>query len=201
MRIISGIAGGRKLLSPPEKDRNIRPTSDRAREALFNIIGPRVEGAVVLDLFAGTGALGLEALSRGADRLVLVDYNTRALQLIKRNIRTCLENFSSPEETGKMIHVSRLDLRNGLTVLTSLAEETGGFDLIFLDPPYSRQLAEPLLEEIDSLDLMRVDGLVVVEEDTNETLSDTYGRLRLTDQRKYGRNAFWFYERSQIDDE
>ncbi|MDA3785707.1 MAG: RsmD family RNA methyltransferase, partial [Deltaproteobacteria bacterium] len=98
MRIISGRSGGRKLHTPKQSKGRvslIRPTSDRAREALFNIIGPQVQGARILDLFAGTGALGLEALSRGAEQVVFVDDSPMACALIAENCRLCHEEKQS----------------------------------------------------------------------------------------------------------
>ena len=98
MRIISGWARGRKLFTPPPRETLIRPTSDRAREALFNIIGARVQGASVLDLFAGTGALGIEALSRGAKNVCFVEYHPQALDLIRRNIQICMDAYAKQEK-------------------------------------------------------------------------------------------------------
>src|SRR5665648_882230 len=98
MRIISGWAKGRKLFTPPARETIIRPTSDRAREALFNIIGGQVQGASVLDLFAGTGALGIEALSRGAKNVCFVDFHPQALDLIRRNIQICMDAYDKQEK-------------------------------------------------------------------------------------------------------
>ena len=140
MRIIAGTARGRRLYSPAKKKRSlIRPTSDRAREALFNIISQRINGALVLDLFAGTGALGLEALSRGAAHCLAIDNSPESLRLIRANSAAC--SFAD-----KLTLVKR-DLRKGLGFLQSMVSDQG-FSLVFLDPPYGRKLSLRLLEEL-----------------------------------------------------
>lgn len=188
MRIISGKARGRRLTAPPGQTQNIRPTSDRAREALFSILGTLAEGSRVLDLFAGTGALGLEALSRGATEVVLVDYHRQALEIIRRNIAVC-----QPGCEQATIVVLRHDLRKGLPpALTSMADPQK-FDLIFLDPPYSQGLSLKTLEYLGNGQLLDADGMVVAEERSSESLPDHCGMLHLVDQRNYGDTGFWFY--------
>ena len=113
MRIISGLARGRKLATPGQS-KAIRPTTDRAREALFSILGTRVESARVLDLFAGTGALGLEALSRGAEQVVFVDYQQAALQLIKQNCISCMQSMGSTAVNAPVI--IKHDLRRNVNL-------------------------------------------------------------------------------------
>ncbi|MDR3089292.1 MAG: 16S rRNA (guanine(966)-N(2))-methyltransferase RsmD [Desulfobulbaceae bacterium] len=180
MRIISGVAGGRRLAAPKADSRAIRPTADRAREALFSILAKRLPDAKVLDLFAGTGALGLEALSRGAARAVFVDCGQEALTLIEENIRHC--GFT-PEQA----RVIRRDLRHGLP------KEIIGehFDVIFLDPPYDQNLADQTLAILSRMPIHA--ALIVAEERHKRRLATRYGQYFLKDRRRYGESAFWFF--------
>jgi len=177
MRIIAGSAKGRRLAAPAGS--NIRPTADRAKEALFSIIAPYLPDATVLDLFAGTGALGLEALSRGAQEAIFVDHGREALALIAENIQAC--GFT-PTQVRLIGH----DLRRGLP------EAIMGrhFDLIFLDPPYDQNLADATLtllgQEISA-------ALIVAEERHTCRLATRYGNYICQDKRRYGDTAFWFF--------
>ncbi|WP_167505733.1 16S rRNA (guanine(966)-N(2))-methyltransferase RsmD [Desulfosediminicola flagellatus] len=193
MRIISGWAKGRRLFTPPGRTQTIRPTSDRAREALFNILGSRCENSTVLDLFTGTGALGLEALSRGANEVVLVDFHRQALDLAKRNIEAC-----KPHPEGAAVHIIRHDLRKGLPPSLTNGSVIKKFDLIFLDPPYSKGLSVKILESISNSKLYSDHTLIVVEERSSESLPDQCGQLTLTDQRTYGDTGFWLYSPIQL---
>lgn len=186
MRIIAGSAKGRKLLSPPVRPRSpIRPTSDRAREALFSIIGRQVQGAKVADLFAGTGAFALEALSRGASFAVLVDYSPVAVALIRKNAENC--GFEP------QVSVLKRDLSRGLAFLEK-AEPPFLFDIVFLDPPYGMDFQEKTLGEIAAGTLLAADALVIAEERTGLALPAAIGQLVLLQTRCYGDTAFWFYE-------
>lgn len=185
MRIIAGAAKGRRLLSPPGGAKGpIRPTSDRAREALFSILGQRVQGAKVADLFAGTGAFALEALSRGAGSAVLVDSSPVAVSLIHKNAESC--GFSS------LIAVLQRDLSRGLAFLKKV--EPSSFDIIFLDPPYDRNFQERALGEIAAGGLLSPGGLVIAEEQSGLSLPASFSGLFLRQTRCYGDTAFWFYE-------
>lgn len=190
MRIISGTAKGRKLYTPHLHEKSIRPTSDRAREALFNILGKRVIDATVLDLFAGTGALGLEAFSRNARFIVFIDNGSLALQLIKKNILLCLNSYSGSSEMRVIKH----DLSVNLP-LNKLAKETpSSFDLIFLDPPYDKSISLSVLNFINNSSLLTKNGILVVEERFNVELPTELSQLHLTDKRVYGETAFFFYK-------
>ncbi|MBW2658194.1 MAG: 16S rRNA (guanine(966)-N(2))-methyltransferase RsmD [Deltaproteobacteria bacterium] len=189
MRIISGSAKGRKIVAPPGNTLSIRPTSDRAREALFSILGARVLQAHVLDLFAGTGALGLEAFSRGAGSVVFVDNNKVALEILKKNILLCHTGYSGKCE----IRVIKHDLSRNLPLHRFPKQLATEFDLIFADPPYSMDYASQLLESLDSSNLLSQTGLLIVEERSNVTLPTGFSNLTLEDKRSYGEAAFWFY--------
>lgn len=189
MRIIGGKAKGRCLQTPPKSTAKsscqlIRPTADRAREALFNIIGREVENATVLDLYAGTGALGLEALSRSAERSVFVDNNPLALKLINKNIELC--GFCD------RALVLKQDISKGLHCITrKLPGST--FSIIFVDPPYRQGLSLGMLQELTESNLLSSGALIVIEEDAVSELPAEVAELKLVDQRKYGETGFWFY--------
>lgn len=175
MRIISGTARGKRLA--PLSGSDIRPTPDRVREALFSIIVSRLgtlSGLSVLDLFAGSGAMALEALSRGAASAVLVDEGNQAAKVIPINIRSC-----ALESRAKF---QRSD------ALKSLAAMPDGrhFDLIFLDPPYRRNLVPPIVRVIGERGLLAPDGLLCAETDRRDELPETIGPLQRIEQRHYG---------------
>ena len=196
MRIVSGKARGRKLFAPRPGDLTIRPTSDRAREALFNIIGRSPEQATVLDLFAGTGALGLEAYSRGAQRVVFIEADPKARQLIHRNI-SHLFTASAPD--GSLIVLDH-DLAKELPRATLLSLAPQGFDLIFADPPYGAGHSLAILSHLDNSSLLGESGLLVVEERFSVSLPKQLTRLQAIDQRRYGEACLWFYRQSRIAD-
>jgi 16S rRNA (guanine966-N2)-methyltransferase len=189
MRIISGSARGRKLYSPAGRSSAIRPTSDRAREALFSIIGSRVEDSRVLDLFAGTGALGCEALSRGAAWVTFVDYAGSALKLIARN---CTLQADWPEHS----RIVRFDLRRGLSpVLFQECGETG-FDLVFADPPYRSSLSHSILLALDNNAVLSPDPLIIIEEQKGFNPPDKLDNLKHLENRNYGDTSFFIYGRT-----
>jgi len=181
MRIISGLSRGRKLVQIQGQD--IRPTSDRVREALFNIIGPSIRGQRVLDLFAGTGAFGLEALSRGAICAVFVDGAPSSCEVIKKNINLCrMEN-----EATTICH----DL-----VALPLPSLPGNFDLIFLDPPYEKGYPEKILEKEGFIDLLSPKGIVIVEQGSKESLVPPVNMLDIYRQKKYSKTRVSFLHKS-----
>ena len=177
MRIIAGTARGRRIESPAGW--STRPTLDRVRESLFNILAPRIVDAAFLDLFAGTGANGLEALSRGAARAVLVDNDPAALSVIRRNIALC--GFT---ETAQCM---RLDLPSGLNLIG------GPFDLVFADPPYAFAQAEALLRGLDTHHLAAPGACVIYESARKTPPPDILGRWTLFRRAEYGEVALSFY--------
>lgn len=184
MRIIGGTARGRQLAT--FTGRQVRPTPDRVREALFNILFSRrgsLAGLRALDLFAGTGALGIEALSHGARHVWFVDQSRQAVQLIRENLRRCA---FQPRAT-----VIERDLWPSLPALA----EDGPFDLILADPPYGQELGLRLLTEVDAHALLAGDGLLCLETAAADPLPDRAGALIRVDERRYGRTAFHLYER------
>ena len=181
MRIISGEARGRKLKEPQGLD--TRPTTDKVKESLFNIIQFELEGRRVLDLFAGTGQLGLEALSRGAEHCTFVDMRREATALVKENIRLC-----------RFEDRARVAQEEALSFLCACREK---FDVIFLDPPYNSGLLEKSLEQLTRFDILREHGIIVCESGTEWTVSPLappyelgreyrYGQIKLTVCRRSG---------------
>lgn len=159
-----------------------RPTSDRLRESLFNILGGSVRDARVLDLYAGTGALGLEALSRGAQTCVFVDNQKKALSVIRKNIASCgLES------------ASRVICWNLSRNLSCVKDHEPHFDLVFLDPPYSRDLIPKTLQGLIDAHCLDDGALIVCEHDGRDTLTSVPLELTLTDHRRYGRTGFSFF--------
>ncbi len=184
MRIISGDARGRRLYAPAGEE--TRPTADRVREALFNILGARVRGARVLDLFGGTGAMALEALSRGAAHAVVVDSTRTALEAIERNARAVLG-----EDAVKRARIIRADYRAAIDQLAGgQAEER--FDLVFLDPPYRMADAyADALTRLRAARLLEEDCRVVLERAREQVVKLPPGFERL-DVRDYGKTSIEF---------
>ena len=190
MRIISGKAKGLQLNSPSGRSLAIRPTSDRSREALFSILGEKIAQARVLDLYAGTGAFGLEALSRGAASAVFVDNSPTSLDLIRKNtiiLQKCLNRETSQLD----ISIIKCDLRKGLQSV--FRKSSDPFDIIFLDPPYDKNLAQRTLESLDNTSFLAEHGLIVAEERVKAVLSVEFKQFRLLDRRRYGDTGFWIY--------
>lgn len=174
MRIIAGEHKGRRLVSP--RGQTIRPTADRVRETIFNLIAPSVAGATVLDLFAGSGALALEALSRGATRAVCVDNSRHALELIQRNAAQC--------GCGSRLMARRANIAASLSCLKNLGLS---FDLIFMDPPYRKNLILPALKNLLYSPCLAPQALIVIEHDGAEPVDITlYPTLTTLDRRCYG---------------
>ena len=165
MRVISGEARGRKLLSP--KGLAVRPTGDRFRETLFDIIGPDIRDSAFLDLFAGSGAIGIEALSRGAESAVFVDNSPDAVRVIEKNIDLV-------RYRGRSLVLGT----DCLEALRSLSEKGRSFDYIFMDPPYRLNLCTAVLRAIGDLSLLRAGGLVIAEQASDEELPEAAGFVR-----------------------
>ncbi len=182
MRVISGTAGGRKLYTP--KSHSIRPALDKIKGAIFNILF-NVEGLTVLDLFAGTGAIGIEALSRGAARATFVDASSEALNIINKNIEMC-----------KFEDRSRVFPRRVNVALEYFGKHGEKFDLVFVDPPYLKELVKPTLEKIASADILSDNGKIIVEHHPKEPIPEISG-LALTETRKYGQTLISFLCRAK----
>ncbi len=187
MRITGGSARGRHLIRPKAGWRFIRPTGDRVREALFSILGDEVVDSIVLDLYAGTGALGLEALSRGAEKAIFVDQSRQALELIHGNLTNC---FPTAQASLQQLNLSQAD---SISRLRKKMPAQMRFDIIFLDPPYEKELAEKTVAMVERESLLKENGLVVAEERASEELAEQYGTLTLVNHRSYGETGLWLY--------
>lgn len=184
MRIVSGSAGGLHLKVP--KGHKTRPTADQVREAIFNILASRfsLEGITVLDLFAGTGALGIEALSRGARSAVFIDASSEARRVILTNLKA-----TGFRQQGRVV---RAYVAKGIRV----AEEQGlVFGGVFLDPPYEEGLVDKTLRLLAASAILEPGAWVVAEHSHHEEGADAYSSLVLTDRRRYGTTGVSFYQR------
>ena len=183
MRIVGGSLRGRRLVEPD--DRTIRPTTDRARETLFNILAHqnRLAGASVLDVFAGTGALGCEALSRGAAKGVFIENDPAAIRIVRTNVAAL-----------KLEDVARVVKRSALAPGTP----DNPFDLVFLDPPYGRGLGEQAMAALRKAGWLAPDALIVLEEQVG-SLPDVVGGFERMDMRKIGQSTFGFFRHDVAD--
>lgn len=177
LRVIGGALGGRRLEGPPRS--GVRPTSDRVREALFEILGDIVEGARVLDLYAGTGALGIEALSRGAAWCDFVESDPKAQAVIRENLtRTAL------------LDVSRL---YPMPVARALSRLKGPYDLVVADPPYEYDRAQSELTQLVQAGLLAEDGVLAVEHSQRKPWPETLGGRSQIASRRYGDTRVTLY--------
>ena len=174
MRVITGTARGRRLKTPENYD--IRPTTDNVKESVFNIIQFDIEGRRVLDLFAGTGQLGIECLSRGAAEAVFIDENTAAVKIVKENLKTC----------GFTAAVLQQDALGYL-------RHCGKFDLVFVDPPYDSGLYESVLETINSVDILSNGGIIICEARRERQLPDMTAPYAKRKEYSYGKVKVCIY--------
>lgn len=181
MRVIAGVAKGRRLVVP--KGQVVRPTSDYLREALFNILGGSVVGATFLDLFAGSGAVGIEALSRGAASAVFVEKNPLSLKALWENLKR-----AGFEGQAEVIPTDVLKLLKDSSFRRS-------YDVIFLDPPYRGPLAEEVLKLLAQGGFLKLHGTVIVESFHKQLLPQAAGPLKLTREVRHGEAKLTFYRR------
>lgn len=182
MRVIAGHVRGHRIKRP--RGPGLRPTSDRVKEALFSILGHDLTGFSVLDLFAGTGNLSIEALSRGASSVVLVDSSIQAGQLIRENL-----NRLGLSDRAEVV------IKPATVAVRSLAARGFAFDLICLDPPYEKNWVGKVLAQLAEGVLLREGGIVVAEHSLREEVSGAYGHLRRTEERRYGETRLSFFMR------
>ncbi len=182
MRIIGGKHRGTKLYTL--EGLNTRPTLDRVKEALFNILQFELPQSTVLDLFAGSGALGLEAISRGAQRVILCDKSPEAIHIIEKNVDKLKAN-----QPIQIIH------NDYLLALELLKKQKEKVDIIFLDPPYQSDFVEKAIQKIVQFQLLNENGIILIETDRTEEIIpkiDQFKAFELYDQRKYGRAGLLF---------
>ncbi|MBN2059960.1 MAG: 16S rRNA (guanine(966)-N(2))-methyltransferase RsmD [Deltaproteobacteria bacterium] len=183
MRITGGQSKGRLLL--PLKGLNIRPSSDKIRETIFNIVGQDMTGMKVLDLFAGTGSLGIEALSRGALNALFIDNSIQSISLIKKNLK-----LIDYEQVG---FVLKKDLYKGLPVEHPFLQERLNF--VFMDPPYGKGLISRLLEKIVRGDILATDAIIITESSKNDKITINSKELRHHDSRIYGETKLDIFDK------
>ena len=177
MRIIAGDFKGRRLFAP--RDSKVRPTTDKVKESIFSMIAAYIEDAVVIDLFSGTGNLGLEALSRGACRCYFGDKARESLELTRQNIAHCRQGENSVTILGEFEYV-----------LKKVPEKA---DIIFLDPPYKKGLMNSCFETISELKLLSCEGIIVAEHGAVDMLSDELSGFVKIKEKIYGTIAISIY--------
>jgi 16S rRNA (guanine966-N2)-methyltransferase len=181
MRVIAGICKGHRL--KPVPGMNTRPTTDKVRESIFNMIGPFFDGGSSLDLYGGSGALSIEGLSRGIEKAIIIDLEPKAVGIIKDNLETC--NFSEQAE------VYRNDAKRALKVLH---KRDLRFDIIYLDPPYKKQAIVAIMEQIEKFDLLHHEGIIVVEHTTEISLPDQINKFIKVRYETYGVSGVSIYK-------
>ncbi len=180
MRVIAGKYKRRKLSCPTGK--TIRPVPDRLKESLFNILTPWIEGAKVLDLCSGTGAMGIEALSRGATWATFVDSWEIAIKTLRQNLQAC------GVESGYDIKTQDIQI-----ALRRFAQSGETFDLIFFDPPYASELYQPVMETLGTGEILNGEGSVMVMHHAKNLLAESYGTLQRWRVLRQGENLLSFY--------
>jgi 16S rRNA (guanine966-N2)-methyltransferase len=181
MRVVSGTCKGRSLKAVPGS--TTRPTTDKVKEAIFNMIGPYFEGGLGLDLFAGSGGLGIETLSRGFEKVIFVDRDQKAVQIIKENLISC-----------GLIDQSEVYRNDANRALKAIKKRDLKLDLILLDPPYKKQQLLNLMETIQSEGLLKPGGLIICEHGSDVELPDQVGLLAVTRREQYGIIGITIYE-------
>ncbi|CAH1214410.1 MULTISPECIES: 16S rRNA (guanine(966)-N(2))-methyltransferase RsmD [Paenibacillus] len=180
MRVVSGSAKGRPLKAVPGT--GTRPTTDKVKEALFSMIGPYFDGGTALDLFAGSGGLGIEALSRGVDKAVFVDLEPKSIETIRANLKaTKLEDQAA---------VYRNDAGRALK---ALAKRGTRFDLVFLDPPYRMKNGDELMQTMHDLELLEPEATIVLEYESKYEYPEQFGPFEQTRKSVYGETAVSIY--------
>lgn len=181
MRVIAGIYKGRRLKTL--EGLSVRPTSDRLRETLFNILAPRIEGARFADVCAGSGAIGIEALSRGAEHVTFVESSLKVARVISENLRHC------EIKTGY-----RVINRDAIRAAKYFAAENRRFDIIYFDPPYDSDIYSAVMRQIANNNLLAEDGVVIVEHRRQTPLLPNYDQLRPYRQVAQGESLLTFYK-------
>jgi 16S rRNA (guanine(966)-N(2))-methyltransferase RsmD len=180
LRVIAGEYRGRRL--DPIEGMDIRPTSDKVKGSLFNILGATVIDSSFLDLFGGTGGIGIEALSRGAKQVVFVDADIKSVKVLKGN----LEHMNIKDA----VEVLHMDYS---TAIGKLYRSKSEFNIIFIDPPYSIGVAQNALTEIDKNPILAEAGVIIVEHDSKDEMPQVVGKLYMYRSKQYGKTILSFY--------
>ncbi len=183
MYIIAGLFKNRKIAVP--KGYNTRPTSNKLREAVFNILRDSVIEADFLDLFAGSGAMGMEAISRGAKSSTFID-----------NSKECIKCIKSSLASMNLSGITKVNQGDFLTVIKKMTKQERKFDIIYADPPYSKEISNQVLEMIDKSDLLKDDGYLFIEERSGVSIKeDNLKALELNKKRQFGDTMLLIYQR------
>lgn len=180
MRVVSGNYKGRQLKAVPGV--TTRPTTDKVKEAIFNMVGPYFDGGIALDLFAGSGGLGIEALSRGIEKCIFVDREAKAIQTIHKNLEVCHAEAAS--------EVYRNDAERALKAIKKRELQ---FHLIFLDPPYKQQKLKTLINTISENNLLQQSGFIVTEHGSDIQLSDEIDHFIQLKNETYGMSSITIF--------
>lgn len=180
MRVISGSAKGLNLKTI--EGNSTRPTRDMVKEALFSILMNQIQNSSFLDLFSGSGAIGIEALSRGAKFCMFIDLNPACIKVIKENI-----------EKAKFNDFSEVYNTDYKKAINKLKEES--FDIIYIDPPYNKEMSVDAIRLISEKNILTKDGIIVLETDTNELVPDSIGIYEKFNYKRYGRNILSLFRR------
>jgi 16S rRNA (guanine966-N2)-methyltransferase len=186
VRVIAGEAKGRTLKAVPGM--NTRPTTDKVKEAIFSMIGPYFDGGVALDLFAGTGGLGIEAWSRGIERTVFVDRENISIDIIRQNVQAA--------NMGSAAEIHRNDAERALKALAKRGQK---FRLVFLDPPYKMITMDSLLAQLVEKQMLEPDAIIVVEHDAAHRYSEQLDHFDQLKHAKYGDTAVSIYQYNSLD--
>ncbi|MCK4404159.1 MAG: 16S rRNA (guanine(966)-N(2))-methyltransferase RsmD [candidate division Zixibacteria bacterium] len=177
MRIISGEHKGRRLVGG--KKTEVRPTSDKVKESIFNVLHEEVEGKRILDLFAGVGSLGIEALSRGAESVTFVDASSQSINILKKNLQDL-----SLESKSTILHL------DGLKALNKLKDK---FQIIFADPPYLKGFVHRIINLVAQSEVLEKNGILILEHHKKETFSFLEEKLSVLKQKKFGDTMISFF--------
>ncbi|WP_439021728.1 16S rRNA (guanine(966)-N(2))-methyltransferase RsmD [Bacillus thuringiensis] len=181
MRVVSGKCKGHPLKAVPGN--TTRPTTDKVKESIFNMIGPYFDGGTALDLFGGSGGLGIEAISRGIDKAIFVDRDSKAIKVIHQNLESC--------RIQEQAEVYRNDAERAVK---ALIKREVSFDLILIDPPYKEQKIVSLISVMDQHGLLHSDGLIMAEHGNDVVLPDSIGGLAKVRAENYGITAISIYK-------
>jgi len=180
LRVVAGSFRGRKLETID--DRTVRPTSDKVKESLFNIIAEYILDSQFLDLFAGSGAIGIEALSRGSTNVFFVDISNDSLKILKKNLST--------------LHIEdKIEMYNAdyKTAIEKFKFKNIKFNIIYIDPPYFKAIAQDALALVEEASILSQNGIIAVEHDEKDSMPQNQGKLFLLKQKKYGGTKLSFY--------
>lgn len=183
MRVIAGKAKGKKLLAP--EGLHTRPVTDQIKQAIFNSWQFKVPGSNFLDLFSGSGSMGVEAISRGAKKTTMVDNDRNAVNIIRTNLQNCHFEKSS-------YNLLQADV---FKVIEQMENKKEQFDIIYLDPPYTvDEIFNPVMEAIGNTHILKEDGILAIRTKKEKDMADTYGNLEKVRMKKYGISMVHYYE-------